>query len=215
MKKKIAILLTGRIKGYKNVINNLINIKNTYNPIFFVSLNSDETREIKEFCEIFEITKDQLNLEPTVYPEYILSNLESYIHCNPKNVYSMFYHNYCAFSLLKTYQIKNNSSFDIIMKYRADIDSEDTIQFEKEIRNNNIYIPNVFNYKGVNDQIAYGDYQTMEKYSELVLKLEDMIKNNIILNGERMIKNHLKNEKIILKRFTYNYLLDKKRFENN
>ena len=57
IKPNIAVYFSGRIKAYENNIENLLNIKNKYNPVFFISLNDEETEYIKEFCKIFNISE--------------------------------------------------------------------------------------------------------------------------------------------------------------
>ena len=161
---KIAIFFSGRIKGYEHTFSHLKSIIDKYNPIFFTSLNQESEDEYtKTFCEKFNIKTDQINYEKTILPDS-LKDVNSGSHV--LNTYSMFYHNYKGFSLIEKYQTSHNIHFDVIVKYRAEINASDILKFD-ETENDKLYIPNGLDYGGINDQIAYGDFNIMKKYCEL------------------------------------------------
>lgn len=67
--EKVAMIFSGRIKGYKQVLSKLQKIVNTYNPVIFCSLNDTVyTDEIEQFCKDLNIPKSQVNIEQTVLP---------------------------------------------------------------------------------------------------------------------------------------------------
>lgn len=162
--KRIAVLFSGRIISYEKCFSHFQSIIDKYNPTFFLSLNLSEIDEYtKTFCEKFNIRNEQLNVEKTIVPE----SLNKISSCsNVKNTYSMFYHNYKAFCLIKKYQNNYNINFDVIVKYRADINSSEMLNLE-DLDKDILYIPKGCDYGGLNDQIAYGDLNVMEKYCEL------------------------------------------------
>jgi hypothetical protein len=164
---KVAILLSGRIKGYESVKKNLENIVNTYHPVFFVSLNKkNKSPYIETFCKEYHITDDRLHLEIAKTPEY-LKTLKKAKETPVDGTYSMFYNTHMAFKMLEKYQDTNRMQFDCILFYRADIDSTEMIHLVKPA-NRTIYIPTGDDYGGLNGLVAYGDFNTMKVYCDLV-----------------------------------------------
>ena len=221
----VAILFAGRVKTYEYVYNKLEAIKLKYNPVAFCSINETATTGyINNFCDMFNIKEAQLNIEQTILPNWISDFVfENHIQTmNPLNMYSMFYHQNKAFKLLEKYQNDNNMIFDIVLYYRADLDSTDTLVLNTPT-DNTVYIPSERDYFGVNDRMAYGNYLTMKKYCSVVEKMETIvIKENIInnneyysnlLNPEMILLHHLMNEKVNINKIDYN--TDLYKFRNN
>jgi len=204
---KIAIFFSGRIKGYEHTFSHLKSIIDKYNPIFFTSLNQESEDEYtKTFCEKFNIKTDQINYEKTILPDS-LKDVNSGSHV--LNTYSMFNHNYKGFCLIEKYQTSHNIHFDVIVKYRAEINSSDILKFD-ETKNDKLYIPNGLDYGGINDQIAYGDFNIMKKYCELgngnIEKL--YIEKKIRYHPETLLCHHIKSLNLSLVRPSFSYQLD-------
>lgn len=204
---KIAIFFSGRIKAYEHTFPHLKSIIDKYNPTFFTSLNQDSEDEYtKTFCEKFNIKHDQINYEKTILPDS-LKNIDS--GSNILNTYSMFYHNYKAFCLIQKYQTTHNIHFDVVVKYRAEITSSKILNFD-QIDNDKLYIPKGYNYGGINDQIAYGNFDIMKKYCELgngnVEKLH--LEKKTRYHPETLLDHHLKLSKLIIVRPDFSYNLD-------
>jgi len=200
---KIAIILSGRIKGYTNVQSNLLNIQKKYNATIFCSLNNKiKSNYIKTFCKLFNITDKQLNLEKTIVPEWVYKlNKEVETEYDPS--YSMFYHINRAFNLVEKFQNENNINFDCVLFYRADIESKDVIPLTIP-DNNTIYIPSGFDYRGINGLVAYGDFKSMKKYSYIVNHIKYLCSHKgVSFNPEVILKAHLESEKLDIKRFEY------------
>lgn len=204
---KIAIFFSGRIKGYEHTFPHLKSIIDKYNPVFFTSLNQESENEYtKTFCEKFNIKTDQINYEKTILPDS-LKDVNSGSHV--LNTYSMFYHNYKAFCLIEKYQTSHNIHFDVVVKYRAEINSSDVLKFN-ETENDKLYIPNGLDYGGTNDQIAYGNFDVMKKYCELgngnVEKLH--LEKKTRYHPETLLCHHIKSSNLSLIRPTFSYQLD-------
>lgn len=204
---KIAIFFSGRIKGYEYTFPHLKSIIDKYNPVFFTSLNQESENEYtKTFCEKFNIKTDQINYEKTILPDS-LKDVNSGSHV--LNTYSMFYHNYKAFCLIEKYQTSHNIHFDVVVKYRAEINSSNVLKFN-ETENDKLYIPNGLDYGGTNDQIAYGNFDVMKKYCELgngnveTLHLEKKTR----YHPETLLYYHIKSSNLSLIRPTFSYKLD-------
>jgi len=219
---RLAILLCGRIKGYTNVEQYLLNLKRKYNATIFCSLNKKiKSDYINKFCSRFGINDEQLNLEPTKTHEHIYSNLtlcaDEMNIVDRERTYSQYFHKYKCFKLLKSYQLKHSVNFDCVLFFRADIDSSEEFKIRRP-EPNTIYIPEGKDYYGLNDQIAYGDFEAMRLYSDGVVFLSKVCLQLGILKfpysiNENLMKRHIENTKCRVERFPYNYELHHLRSE--
>jgi hypothetical protein len=208
--EKVAMIFSGRIKGYKQVLSKLQKIVNTYNPVIFCSLNDTVyTDEIEQFCKDLNIPKSQVNIEQTVLPNWAGK-------CrlvNPVlNVYSMFYHQNKAFKLLEKYQEQKFMTFDCILYYRADMNSTDTLNLMVPLKKT-VYLPNDRGYGGYNDRMAYGDFDAMKAYCGLVDSFEGLCVNQYQTNPESMLRTYLSQNHINVFGIPYNTDLYEKRNE--
>ena len=192
----VAIIFSGRIKGFQNVLPKLKKIKETYNPVIFCSLNEVEmTQDIKLFCTKLRVPEDQVNIEQTVIPDWASKcNL-----MNPTlNVYSMYYHQNKAFGMVEDYMKKNNMMFDCVLYYRADMNSTDELKLIVPEKNT-IYLPNDRGYGGYNDRMAYGDYDSMKIYCSVITVFGNLCNGGtgVPINAEKMLQNYLESNKSI------------------
>lgn len=206
--EKVAMIFSGRIKGYGNVVHRLQEIVKMYNPVIFCSLNDTAfTDEIDRFCKDLNIPKSQLNIEQTMLPMW--AGKCSLV--NPVlNVYSMFYHENRAFKILEEYQKTNFMMFDCILYYRADMNSTDTLQLMMPLKNT-VYLPNDRGYGGYNDRMAYGDYEAMKAYCSLIDSFENLCAVEDQTNAETMLKLYLTRNHINVIGVPYNTDLHEKR----
>jgi hypothetical protein len=206
----VAVFFSGRIKDYELEVEHLKKLKIKYNATFFVSLNeSSELIYMKNFFTEFQIGSDQKNIEPTPPPSnLLLLYCPNHPPSNYSNVYSMYYHNNKCYDLINNYQIKNSFMFDVIVKYRSDIHSNNTIDFIKP-KPNTIYIPEGYDYEGTNDQIGYGDNQSMNLYCSIVKILSKICMKNIKFHPESLLNGGLKLLGLKVERFPYTYVLHK------
>ena len=132
-----------------------------------------------------------------------------------EGTYSMFYNQKKAFDLITAYQQSNNMHFDCVIFFRADIDEEDELNI-KPPSDNTIYIPEADDFCGISDIVAYGNYNSMNKYTNLVNSIDYICRTQkIIYNPEAMLKQHLLNESLIIERFPYKYKLHPSRKKYN
>lgn len=214
IKLKIAIYYSGRVehKKYNENKEKILKYSDKYDVVHFCSLNERGNSEefIKNFREDFDIGNDQYYIENTIVPDNIKnSNVRK--SGNLDNMYSMFYHNYKCIELIEKYQKKFNINFDVIIKYRADIKSNYDLEIENNIPliENTVYIPEKFDWGGVNDQIAYGNYASMKKYSECYLKFLEISKIVKRFHPESILKAYLSDINIKIYRIKYEYHLNK------
>jgi len=210
----IALYFSGRIKGYEEGIENLKFLKEKYNIIFFCSLNLKEITSYEQlFFNILEIQNDRLNIEETIIPDN-MKQLSSKPYCGiPKNIYSHLYHSSKCFELIETYQKKNKIIFDKIIKFRSDIISKTSLPIDFDTKNQTILIPDGNDHCGVNDQIAYGDYNVMKCYSYLFDYI-DLYCNQMkrSFHPETLFLFHLQRNNISIQRFPFEYKLSNNRY---
>jgi len=226
---KVAILFVGRIKGYEAVKDSLKAIKDKYNATSFCSLNKvTKSNYIKGFCDLMDISDDRLNLEKTPkYPEY-LNNVTMANTVKGKwgdgvaleSVYSFFYQMQKSFKLLEDYQTKNNMMFDIVLYYRADIETKADLTFKLPIKDMTVYIPvnepSCDWEGGLCAELTYGNYKSMKYYCNMIDSIKRMTtEQNVKLHVETIIKKHLENGKINVERFPYVHTITPLRHQPN
>jgi len=172
---------------------------------------------IKNFAKIFDLKSGQLNLEATVTPDWV-KELPKNKETKTENVYSTLYHKHKVFEMLTDYQKQHNIKFDCIIFMRADMDLELTPELNiSHIKDNTLYVPEpIYDWDGLNDQMAYGDFKTMKKYCSLVNDIEKLCKEQgLLFHPETMMKKHVENSGIHLERFSHFYVLHKARHNHN
>lgn len=219
--KKVAVLFSGRIKAYTHVQPSIEALQKKYDATFFVSLNKEQRSEyIDRFCTTFNIGDDQIRIRKAISPDWLRSFNVDYDGAGGGKdsirvdwMYSMVENIHSAFNLIAPYEEKYKVKFDCIVFYRADIDSQEimTITMPQE---NTVYIPEGADYYGINYQVAYGNYDTMKKYSDLVNNLQKLCgEQKIRYHPETLLKHHLENEGLNIVRFPFNYSLHPMRQE--
>jgi hypothetical protein len=105
--------------------------------------------------------------------------------------YSQYYHNKRAFDLILNYQKNHSVQFDLVLKFRADIKYTQPLHLYIPL-NHTLYIPEGNDYEeGINAFIAYGNTESMRKYSYMVDCIESIIKTNYMFHSENMLKIYL------------------------
>lgn len=199
---KFAIFFVGRITGFEHTKQNLLKIKNKFNPTCFCSLNeSTITDATKRFATLFDVKNinEQISVEKTIIPTTIA--LKPKVSLYPENVYSMFYHQKKVMNMIEAYQAKHGIKFDCIIYYRADILTTDDLNIDT-VANNTVYIPNGSDSIGINDRMAYGNFEAMKKYASSI----DLInsKGSVEIYPEEYLNNNLKHHKLHIQRISYN-----------
>lgn len=214
---KVAILFVGRIKGYDepNVKENLRKIKEKYNPVVFCSLNkTNKTDYIREFCELMDITDDRLHLEKTPpYPDYM--NHVTMANTlkgkwgdgdGKQSAYSNFYHMQKAWKLFE----EHKAEFDIVLYFRADIDTKEDLTLIFPIKDNTLYIPHNTPHcdydGGLCMSFLYGKSNTMKQFFNIIDSIENMCNEGVTYHAETLFKAYIEKKKIDVERFPYTFI---------
>lgn len=206
---RLAIFFSGRIKAYEkniNFKNNIINFCKENNVIvdFYCSVNLSEIDDYhKQFIETFNILPNRYHFEKFSYPENLI-NIPSYSWPIRYNFTSMFYNTKKCLEMISASGIK----YDIVMKYRTEVQNECFSKFFfKNPKNNSIYIPRDYGYLGYNDQLAFGNLESMIKYSNIY---DNLYKKEYQYKcPEEILANYLINNKINVFFLDFKYDLDK------
>lgn len=205
---RIAVLLSGRIVNpeYEYTLKQFDNMFKNQQITYFISINSNvhDAKFTEQFARDLYIDSECINIEKTEEPQEIYRYRKK-LETNYHNTYSMFYHNKKCFEMLERYEAKYEVSFDIILKYRTDIQylDDDKITFDN-IEGNTIYIPCSYDHGGINDQIAYGDKESMRYYCCCVENIINMCRSEIMFHPETLLKEHLKSN-VKVNRFQVSY----------
>jgi hypothetical protein len=216
--KSLAILIIGRIKGYTHVKDKLLSLQKKYHAKMFCSLNKKGKSEyIQKFCETYDVKDEQLYLEPVAPPEY-MTKYSIPVHLVVDRVYSCCYHKQKCFELMEKYQEAHNMKFECILYYRADVDEFEEFKFEP-LEENTIFIPaekypHIRDTGGINDQIAYGNYEVMKKYCGIIDSLKDICdEEGVLYHPELLVKKYIDRKNLLVKRVPYDYMLHPTRLE--
>ena len=209
---KIAILFYGRLNKFKEHKDNLLNAvgnDNCDDIDIFLSCSNEPDNIVSEFIELYK-PKAILNQNIILY-QSMLNSLENKYRRDgcTKNIILHFMNKLNVFKLLINYINKTNNKYDIIISLRLDLLIQDKFNF---INNNNfIYIPEGNDWEGgINDQIAYGNLEVMQKYMCVFNNMIYLLNNkNNVIHPERIIRENIYYNNLIMMRFNLNYIIDK------
>lgn len=93
-------------------------------------------------------------------------------------VLNMMHNNIVGFSLIQ-------KGYDIYVRIRCDLKFNGPLNFsDYDIQPNTIYIPKGNDYRGISDQFAFGDYDSMRKYYSVYLNCPDLCADGVLFNSE-------------------------------
>ncbi|NDD84436.1 hypothetical protein EB118_08980 [bacterium] len=168
-----------------------------------MSLNTDRDAYHKEFeREMLQHTEHiALNYENYEIPESFGRDR----FASKKNMCSMFYNQLKCAELIAA----SNIQFDVVIKWRTEVKSDEVFEIVETLQPNTIYIPSDFDYGGVNDQVAYGDQVTFQVYSEVYKNLTKYADSHVYIHPETLLKCHLDHTGVNIVRFRYPYHLQR------
>ena len=211
LKKKVCVFFSGRITAWQYCIDELKKkFFDSYEVDFFLSLDQekedDDVRQlITRLGSVKYVYYEKVNLK---MPNLPISSSEVKLH----STLSMFYHTYMNFQIIREYAMINHIIYHAVIKFRIEIRSDDIFHIPNEILPNTIYIPNGSNYRGINDQIAYGTLESMTEYCDVFLNIPKYVYVlKCIFNSEYLLMFHLNLKNMNIFRFPYDYYLDFRR----
>lgn len=201
---KVAVFFSGRVKGFNNerVKSHLKSFKEKYAADFYVSCGSHR-ESFDEFIKEF-VPSEGSNFSEVKIPKEFY-NFRKASETKIENCSSMFFHNRECINLIKESGIK----YDIVIKYRADITSDSILDIYQlsPISENTVYIPEGNDFGGLNDQIAYGDLSSMEKYANVFQNIQLICNDGHRFHPETLVFRNLEREKVNVARVKYSWNL--------
>lgn len=199
---KVAIFFSGRVKGF--VKSHLKSFKEKYSADFYTSCGSHRESFDEFVKEFIEEPEKRSNYSEVKIPKEFY-NFRKATETKIENCSSMFFHNQNCIKLIKNSGVK----YDIIIKYRADITSDSILDIYQlsPIEENTIYVPEGNDFGGINDQIAYGDLSSMEKYCNIFQNIPKICNDGHRFHPETLVFRNLEMEKVNVARVKYSWSL--------
>jgi hypothetical protein len=218
---KIAILISGRIHKYKEHYENIKQMIIQHHEVdFFLSHSPELNENIEEFIEIYQpkcINNDELLFSK----DY--SKIQLHPLTNIHNFMSMVYNRNRVFHLMEKYVFENNiPMYDLILSFRIECLSLHMLDFETilqtnakdnetnddiNINDNTVFVPNGYDWGGLNDQLAFGNYKTMKIYMNLYNDIWTLMKEQPNFGPETILLGHLIKNNVNISRFPFSYHL--------
>lgn len=202
---KIAVLFYGRIdkckNNYENIKNNLIN-----NDVdIYLSCDDGSIDDLNDFIRLYKpvnYCNNKKSSDLSIYDKYSANgnvvNINKMIPCliNKKKV----------FELMKS----SNIIYDIIISTRIDIFYNEKIYLDNfNLINSSLYIPCNCDYgtNSINDQIAIGNFNNMEKYMKIYDNIISYLENGTSKHPESLTFANINFHKINVERFNLSYII--------
>jgi hypothetical protein len=204
---KIAILYAGRIESYDEYYSNLKKYILKENDVdFFLYHNKILNEDLSGFIELYKpkiVIDEYINEDLPIVPAHY-------------NGMSMFYSRYYLFKKFKDYCSENIIHYDAVMVYRLDLLALHDICFEHlTYDDNTIYLPNLRHSQGLNDFMAIGNMNSIEKYCHLAQDYTNLlIATNNTGSNEFILKTYLQSIQINIQFFNFRCLLRDDIWEN-
>ena len=172
---KVAVIFYGRISKFRETYHSFSRVFGETNPDIFYSCDNEDEIYISEFKELYRpiaVCNEKINYSVNfgVYP-----GLES--QTNIHNMTCHFINKMRVFELMEKYVKESGTVYDLVLSTRLDIIYISPIILS-EPANNCIYIPDGWDYSGLNDQIAYGNMAVMDIYMNIFINTELFLKKN-------------------------------------
>lgn len=220
--KNIAMYFSGRVfsNDFEFFKTKLQSLPFYEKIIFFVSLNQSKEMTTKDhffhnFCKELNISlPEQVNFELTPLQKFtaVLKNAINPFGSNVNNVASMFYHNKQCFNLIEKFSSTYNHKFDIVIRFRADIDIKSSLDISQyAIEDNTIYLSThrwPIRKNDCDDCVAFGNYESMKKYSDVISNISRYCLNEkCTIHPETLMKYHLDSSALTTKEIPFEYAL--------
>lgn len=190
-------------------------------PTVFISLNeaAHDADYLAAFCEGLGIDAERHTaVSPTAAPPEL-----HHVPRNPfsslERCWSMFVHNLRAFELMEAEEARRGAAFDVVIKYRADLQEMAPGQGKRlagvvsaavnggKAAERTIWVPHHYDYGGLNDQVALGLRPAMAQYCACVRAIGDMCRAGVLYHPETLLANHVRLCRLEVVRFEFAYVL--------
>jgi len=198
---RVAVLVYGRLAKCAEHYENIIETIGTEHTIDFFA-SSDNSANIDEFVRIY---KPISYINETIENTYNLDKYPQPLYVVVDNVVRHFINKQRVLSLLE----KHDVEYDAVVSLRVDCVFNGNFNFDN-IKDNTIYVPEEYDWYGLNDQIAYGKPAVMKLYnsifSNLILLLEE---SRSVLHPESLTLANVQYHNLKIVRVVLQYFIER------
>ena len=170
--KNVAVLIYGRLnKCNKDIIKSVGN----HNVDYFISSDNSTTSDLQNCIKIYNPLS--YNNDSITYKYNFDKYPNKRDETNLDTMTRHFINKQRVFNLLEEYIKTTEKQYDVVVSIRTDLKIHSKFNFNR-IHPNTIYIPrgNDFINHAINDQIAYGTYDVMKLYMNVINNCDDILK---------------------------------------
>jgi hypothetical protein len=207
---KIAVLFAGRISAdagiYKNLMDSIIGpflgSESDHQPTssdvdFFICYQKGTSPEVVEkVISLYQpkkiIENDEIHFPVDHYRTTI--EYELFIKNAKNRIMYMFRGRRLVSAIFEKYLQETSEKYDIVIFTRMDLYYSSKISTEKmhRIAKDVLFIPSPeYDYRGINDQLAFGNINTIITYLKLYDYLFEILEDGVILNPEIILLTYL------------------------
>lgn len=152
------------------------------------------------FKQDYSLRKEDINLVKSISKDFKLYDYGLYKHDffvrgqklndmrdnsyhRPTANLGMYFIRLKAFELMKSYILKTNTKYDLFCISRFDLLYQQKIDFDIFNKTSTVYIPKVESHTCYSDIMIIGDFNVIEKYSNLYHDLEEIIENQYMIGN--------------------------------
>lgn len=182
---KIAVLYAGDIRTWNNCRENQLRNISGDKDLYFYTYTEPENTPYKQFR--------QAPAWNGIWDDRYKDNQHPWI--DTARVLQIWKNLYTGFCLV-------SDPYDVYVKSRCDIELSGRINFEEyDIPSGKIFIPKGEDYEdGVNDQFAFGNYSSMEKYFNVYLNHPQLYSSGLRFHTEYYVLKNLERQGVVIER---------------
>ena len=209
---RVALLFCGRINRYKecyaSFMRHIVASLGVEYDSFLAHNSEHGSTDINTFVELYSV-KSFRNEFPQ-FEDFNGIPLEE--SQTKRNGFRMCYFWKRAYELMETYSKTHNVHYDLVIYLRADAIFHSDLKLP-HIEQNCVYIPEGSDFlNGVNDQMAFGNMDTMKKFMNMYSSIVKIyLETNIPFHPETYVRESIRIRGLQLKRFNLNYYLHAQR----
>jgi hypothetical protein len=202
---KIAILFSGRIYKYKENYENIMKcIGQGHDVDFFLSSSPELNEDIEDFRKLYNPVS--IIHEPIIYND--ITGYKKWDSVNGHNVMCMYINRKRVVNALKLHIFDTGIVYDWVISTRLDTYNDALMDYSQFNRPNTLYIPEGYDWGGMNDQMAIGKIDTMDLYMSLADDIYVLMKEVIPYGPETLLSTYLaKYAEFSIERFAFPYRL--------
>lgn len=212
---RIALYFAGRVKTYEDQLDELRRLQDEYDIDCFCSINGERDEFHEQFIHDMHIVRTFFENHETKYDRSWERTFHRLPTQNDRDAYklsSSLYNNKKCIELIEEYQKQHNFVYDIVIKYRADIISQEMLPIPEWIVQDRMYIPeghdwHFYNQLGINDHIAFASFDLMKIYSDVFSSVATYCgqEHRHGYHPESLLWYHLQQNNVKVIRFPFTY----------